>query len=124
MSPPLKWKGVPTNTESFVLIMEDPDTPVGTITNWVMYNIPSKVRKLKENIPHKKKFSNGVIQGRNSRRKNHYMGPCPPFGEHRYVFKLYALDTKLNEDTKIKELLKKMEGHLLDQAELMGRYSK
>ena len=91
-----------------------------------MYNIPSKIRKLSRDIPHRKKFSNGIIQGRNSMRKNGYMGPCPPFGEHRYIFKIYVLDTKLEEDTSIKKksLIRKMEGHIISKAELMGRYSK
>jgi Raf kinase inhibitor-like YbhB/YbcL family protein len=126
VSPPLNWSDPPRRTESFAVIMEDVDAPIGTITHWVLYNIPSEKRELQEAVPHQKSFPDGTIQGRNGMRKNRYMGPCPPFGMHRYYFKIFALDTVLEPDHKVnkKKLLRLMEGHILDKSQLMGLYSK
>lgn len=126
ISPPLMWKNAPKNTKSFALIMDDLDTPLGIITHWIIYNIPTKTREISEDIPHQYKLSENIIQGRNSMKKIGYMGPCPPWGKHRYVFKLYALDTILEFNPKMnkKKLLKAIEGHILDKCQLMGVYSK
>ena len=79
-----------------------------------------------EGLPRQKSFSDGTIQGKNFYNQNAYMGPSPPFGTHRYYFKIYALDTKLKQDPKMtrKKLLKAMEGHILGESQLMGLYSK
>lgn len=126
VSPPLRWNNPPKGTKSFVLTLEDLDTPFGTITHWVIYNIPAEKRELSEAIPYQNSFPDGTIQGKNGMWKNGYMGPCPLWGKHRYYFKIYALDTVLKADSKInkKKLLKVIEDHILNQAHLMGYYSK
>ncbi len=126
ISPPLSWSEPPEKTQSFALIMDDPDAPMGTWVHWVIYNIPVTARALPEGVPADGDLPDGSRQGRNSWRKIGYGGPCPPSGTHRYFFKLYALDTvlALAAGATKDELLKAMEGHILAQAELMGRYTR
>ena len=126
ISPQLLWSDVPEGTKSIALISDDPDAPMGTWVHWVIYNIPGDVNELAENISPDKTLSNGAKQGTNDFKKIGYGGPCPPSGTHRYFFKLYALDTKLNLDSGAtkKQLLQAMEGHILAQAELMGKYKR
>jgi len=126
VSPPLSWSEPPEKTQSFALIMDDPDAPMGTWVHWVIYNIPATARGLAEGVPTNADLPDGSRQGRNSWRRIGYGGPCPPSGTHRYFFKLYALDTVLTlaSGATKDELLKAMEGHILAQAELMGRYSR
>jgi len=126
ISPPLEWTGVPEETKSLALISDDPDAPMGTWVHWVIFNIPANVSKLNENIPSQEVLADGVKQGKNDFNKIGYGGPCPPGGTHRYYFKLYALDTNLDSDPGItkEELLKTMEGHILAQGQLMGKYSR
>jgi len=125
-SPPLEWAKVPSGTKSFALICDDPDAPAGTWVHWVLYNIPANLRELKENQPNTETLNNGAQQGKNDFGKFGYGGPCPPSGTHRYYFKIYALDTELNSNPGItkKELLKAMEGHILEEGQLMGRYKR
>ncbi len=126
-SPPLEWKGVPSNTESFAIICDDPDAPGGVWVHWVIFNIPKNVTRLKENIPKVYQLPNGAIQGVNDFRRVGYGGPCPPPGKpHRYFFKLYALDTKINLSGRVtkKQLLSAIKGHVLDEAYLMGLCSR
>jgi Raf kinase inhibitor-like YbhB/YbcL family protein len=126
VSPDLEWSKVPDGTKTFALIADDPDAPSGTYVHWVMFNIPGKQRELPENIPATETLDNGAIQGRNDFGKIGYGGPCPPGGTHRYYFKIYALDTKLDAEPGItkKDLLKAMEVHVLEVGELMGRYKR
>ena len=126
ISPPLMWTDPPEGTQSFAIITVDPDAILMTFTHWVMCNIPAEKGELLEAVPHQVEFEDGTIQGRNGMRRNRYIGPCPPWGKHRYIFTIYALDVMLEADAKInkKRLLKGMEGHILAQAELMGYYSK
>jgi len=126
VSPPLQWSDVPEGTKSFALIHDDPDAPSGDWIHWVLYNIPADVRELKENIPTKKELDDGTRQGITDFGKLSYGGPCPPSGTHRYFFKLYALDEMLDlpaGSTK-EELIKAMQGHILAQGELIGRFKK
>ena len=127
VSPPLTWASVPEGTQSLVLIMDDPDVPKtiradGMWDHWVLFNIPPSVVGLSENA---KDFF-GALQGKNSRGKLGYTGPCPPDRQHRYFFKLYALDTTLNlpEGATKAEVQAACQGHILDQAELMGVYDR
>ncbi len=124
VSPPLSWNAVPEKTQSFALICDDPDAPMGVWVHWVIFNLPAEARELAENVPTQKILPNGAKQGSNDFRKIGYGGPCPPSGEHRYYFKLYALNTKLNLDAGVKktELLQAMAGHILDECQLMGKY--
>jgi hypothetical protein len=126
ISPPLSWSDPPEKTQSFALIMDDPDAPMGTWVHWVIYNIPAAARGLSEGVPTDAELPDGSRQGRNSWRRIGYGGPCPPSGTHRYFFKLYALDTKLNLTSGVtkEELFQAMKGHMVAQAELMGRYSR
>ncbi len=124
VSPPLHWHNAPKGTQSFVIIMDDPDAPMGTWTHWVLYNIPAKYTRLPDNLPKKKETQFG-IQGLNSWGKYGYGGPCPPNGTHRYFFKIYALKGYLPDDITTKEeLLKQMEPMIIGKAVLMGKFSK
>ena len=127
VSPQLAWSDPPGGTQSFALIMDDPDAPVGTWVHWVLYDLPASARELPEGVPKDNELQSGARQGRNDFRKIGYGGPCPPAGPaHRYFFKLYALDTKTNLKagaTKA-ELEKAMQGHITAQAEVMGRYQR
>jgi len=126
ISPPLAWDSVPGRTKSFALICNDPDAPVGVWIHWVIYNIPSEVKELLENVPPQKIIENDAKQGKNDFRNIGYGGPCPPGGVHRYYFKIYALDTELSLEagaTKV-ELLNAMEGHILAKGQLMGKYGR
>lgn len=121
VNPPLFIREVPPNTQSMVLIVDDPDAPMGTWVHWLLFNIYSKTRRIEENsVPQ------GAIQGETSFGKPGYGGPCPPGGTHRYFFKLYALDTKLSVSSKAtKEAIETlMEDHILAKADLLGTYSR
>ncbi|RUR86101.1 hypothetical protein PCC6912_09260 [Chlorogloeopsis fritschii PCC 6912] len=126
ISPALSWDEPPPGTESFALIVDDPDAPRRTFVHWVLYDIPATVRQLSEQIATVKTLSNGGVQGKNDFGNLGYGGPCPPSGTHRYFFKLYALDKKLGLQpgaTK-NQLEAAMEGHILATAELVGRYQR
>jgi len=126
ISLPLKWHNAPDGTKSFALISDDPDAPMGIWVHWVMWNIPAEKNELHENMPQTKETADGARQGLNSSHLYGYTGPCPPSGTHRYYFKIYALDTKLqltNDVTKSK-LLEAMEGHILEESFLMGKYKR
>lgn len=122
LSPQIAWSGVPAKAKSIALICDDPDAPAGTWVHWVVFNIPATVKDLPEGAS----LPGGAKLGINDFRKLVYGGPCPPGGTHRYYFKVYALDTMLNlkEGATKGELLKAMEGHLLAQGQLMGKYKR
>lgn len=124
ISPPLNWSSVPEGTKTFAIICDDPDAPMGTWVHWVIYNLPANINELSENVPALEILPNGAKQGRNDFGKIGYGGPCPPGGTHRYYFKIYALEKELDIDAGITkaELLKAIEGHILSEAQLMGRY--
>ena len=128
ISPPLRWGDPPEGTQSFALIADDPDAPVGTWVHWVLFNLPAETRELPEQAtpPAGSQGSNYVVDGKNSWKRTGYGGPCPPGGTHRYFFKLYALDTMLDlaAGATKEQLLQAMEGHILGQAEVMGTYSR
>ena len=125
VSTPLAWTGAPDGVKSFALICDDPDAPVGTWVHWVAWGIKPGVSELPEGLPTDKELDNGIRQGTNDFRKIGYGGPMPPPGsDHRYFFKLYALDTELalRPGAKKSDLLPAMKGHILAEAHLMGRY--
>lgn len=127
LSPQLSWTDPPTTAQSFALIMDDPDAPAGTWVHWVLYDLPSNTRELAENVPNREQLPNGARQGRNDFNKIGYGGPCPPSGNaHRYFFKLYALDTKLNLKSRAlkADVERAMQAHIVAQSELIGRYSR
>lgn len=120
ISPPLALDQIPDGTVSLVLIIDDPDAPHGTWDHWVLFNIPPTVSRFGEG-----EIPKGVA-GTNSWGTTTYGGPCPPSGEHRYVFKAFALDTSLRlpEGASKTELLENMKGHVLSTGELVGTYAK
>jgi len=126
ISPPLTWSDTPDETTSFAIIFDDPDAPSRIWVHWVLYNIPAEQAGLEEHIPNDKKLADGALHAINDFGNYGYGGPCPPSGIHRYVMKLFALDTILDLDagaTK-KQLLKAVEGHIIEQAELRGKYNR
>ena len=129
MSPPLAWDGVPDGTKSLALILDDPDAPDPKApkrvwVHWVLFNIPPDAKGLPENAD-ETGLPLGAKRGVTDSRKARYSGPCPPIGRHRYIHKLYALDTTLDlgEGSKA-ELTAAMKGHVLAAAELIGTYQK
>ena len=126
ISPPLTWPDPPAGTESFALIMDDPDAPVGIWVHWVIWNIPATARALEESVPKTASLPNGARQGTNDFKRIGYGGPCPPSGTHRYFFKLYALGTTLSlpPETTKSVLEDTMRRHILAQSELIGKYAR
>jgi Raf kinase inhibitor-like YbhB/YbcL family protein len=127
LSPALSWRGAPANAQSFAFIMDDPDAPVGMWVHWVLYNLPANAKDLPEGVEKTEQLPNGALQGRNDFRKIGYGGPCPPAGKpHRYFFKLYALDRKLDLKAGATkgELEAAMKGYILGQTQLIGRYGR
>ncbi len=127
LSPGLSWYDVPPGARSFVLICDDPDAPIKTFVHWVIFNIPKDTRELKEGIPEQEILDDGAIQGTNDFGQIGYAGPAPPPGSsHRYVFKLYAVDTTLNLKPRAtkNQVLKAMEGHILAEAKFIGRFGR
>ncbi|MFC1698059.1 YbhB/YbcL family Raf kinase inhibitor-like protein [Nanoarchaeota archaeon] len=119
VSPPLDISGVPEEAESLVLVVDDPDAPVGTWDHWILFNIPVSTSRIEEG-------GSAGVSGKNSWGKLGYGGPCPPSGVHRYVFKLYALNTKLDleEGASKDQIEDAMENHILAKTELVGVYSR
>ncbi|HER62453.1 MAG TPA: YbhB/YbcL family Raf kinase inhibitor-like protein [Desulfobacteraceae bacterium] len=130
VSPPLEWSGVPDDAKSLVLIVDDPDAPDPaapkmTWVHWVLYNLPPSITSFEQGITIYD-LPPGAREGKNNWKQTGYGGPCPPIGRHRYFFKLYALDTvlpDLGNPTK-EQLEKAMEGHVIEQAELIGMYQR
>jgi Raf kinase inhibitor-like YbhB/YbcL family protein len=125
VNPPLVFLEVPAGTKTLALTMEDPDVPRslrpdGMFDHWIIWNIPANIKGIAENskVP-------GII-GLNSRGTLEYVPPCPPDREHRYYFRLFALDAsfQLSPTTNKMDLLKAIEGHVIESAELMGRYDR
>lgn len=123
VSPPLAWQGAPANTKSFVLIVDDPDAPMGVWDHWLLFNIPAAIQSLPEGVS---PLPAQTQEGLNSWRMTGYRGPCPPDKIHRYLFKLYALDVTLplSEGAKKDEIEAAMQGHIVAQTELMGKYDR
>ena len=126
VSPELSWRGVPEAAKSLALICDDPDAPMGTWVHWVLFNIPSGASGLPAEIPSVAALESGARHGTNDFRRLGYGGPCPPGGTHRYFFKLYALDTilELKEKAVKADIEEAMQGHILAQGQLMGKYKR
>jgi Raf kinase inhibitor-like YbhB/YbcL family protein len=126
ISPPLAWTGVPDGAKSVALVSDDPDAPRGTWVHWVVWNIPADKGGLAENVPKNASLQDGTKQGVTDFRRPGYGGPCPPGGVHRYYFKVYALDAALElpDSTTKADLVKAMEGHVLAEGSLMGKYTR
>ena len=120
VNPPLRIEDIPAKTKSLVLIVDDPDAPIGLFTHWLVWNIDPKTTEIAGNSVLK-----GATQGTNDYPGRGYDGPDPPSGTHRYYFRIFALDSTLDlsADAKRKELDRAVNGHVIAQGEYMGRYS-
>jgi Raf kinase inhibitor-like YbhB/YbcL family protein len=121
LNPALRFDGAPAEAKSLLLIVDDPDAPVGLFTHWLVWNIDPKTTEIAENSA-----PGGAVQGTNDFPKKGYGGPCPPSGTHRYYFKIFVLDRSLDlkPGAKRAEVDAAMRGHVIAQGELMGRYSR
>jgi Raf kinase inhibitor-like YbhB/YbcL family protein len=119
-SPPLRIAEIPSGAKTLALVVDDPDAPSGLFTHWIVWNISPQTKAIAEGSPPQ------GVQGTNDFGKSSYGGPCPPSGTHRYYFKIFALDRELSlaSGTKRNQLDAAMKGHVVAQAELMGRYAK
>ena len=125
VSPPLEWSAPPGGTESFAVIMDDPDAPGGTFTHWVVFNLPPWVKNLEAGRPNTPALDNGATQAKNDFGRFGYGGPAPPSGTHRYVFRVYAVNRMLTlgPGASKAEVLAAMAEHVLAEGELIGIYS-
>lgn len=123
ISPDLRWDDPPVETQSLVLIVDDPDAPGQTFVHWVVYDLPPETRQLSEGVDAEQGEG---IKGSNDFDQLEYGGPCPPNGTHRYFFKLYALDQPLGlaPGATKGDVIAAMDGHVVDTAELIGRYTR
>lgn len=120
INPALDISGVPEEAKSLVLIMDDPDAPMGTWDHWITFNIPPNTSRIEEG------FEPGGISGKGTSGNLEYSGPCPPDGEHNYIFKLYALNTilDLEEGVSKEKVIDSMKGQIVAEATLTGSYSR
>ena len=129
VSPALEWSGVPPGAKSLALIVDDPDAPDPNApkmvyVHWVLYDIPPSATGLAEAM-RSDRLPKGAREARNDWNNHGYGGPCPPIGRHRYFFKLYALDTTLGDlggGARKADVEQAMQGHILEQAEIVGTY--
>lgn len=128
ISPPLAWQDLPEGTRELALIVDDPQGRAGAgFTHWVLYGIPPSLNGLEENVPKTRTLGWGGAQGQSDRGETGYTPPCPPPGQtHTYFFRLYALDEALGLAPGLtrQQLLDRMAGHILGQAELQGRFGR
>lgn len=126
ISPPIRWQDIPDGTKSIAIICDDPDAPMGTWVHWLVWNIPPTVYGMDEAVRPDAVLDKGICQGTTDFGRIGYGGPAPPSGTHRYFFKVYALDTKLDlvADSVKPELEAAMEGHILAEGELVGKYAR
>jgi len=121
INPPLQIENVPKEAKSLVLIVDDPDAPIGIWSHWVVFNIDPSVQFIEEDSS-----PEGAVEGLNDFKKHSYGGPCPPSGTHHYYFRLYALDTTLDLSSEAtrEDVLEAIKGHILASAELIGLYQR
>lgn len=121
INPPLTVESIPLGTMSLTITFDDPDATLGTFNHWLVWNIPANMQNIPENWN-----PTNAVQGESSSGQKKYVGPCPPKGQHRYIFTVYALNTTLNlpSSAKRSDIDKAMEGHVLDSGQLMGLYSR
>jgi Raf kinase inhibitor-like YbhB/YbcL family protein len=126
LSPALSWSEVPEDTQSFVLICEDPTAPLGDWVHWVVYNIPANATTIEEGLAKNSILYDGIAQGMNDFGKIGYNGPCPPAGKpHQYAFTLYAVDTRISVSTRSvtkKDITEALRGHVIEEVRITGSY--
>lgn len=131
LSPPLHWESVPDGTKSLALLVDDPDAPDPAApkrvwVHWILYNLPPTLTALTEGAGNRPP-AGGAREGLNDSNTQGYEGPCPPKGRHRYFFHLFALDTLLPDlgaKARRRDLENAMQGHVLEEAVLMGAYAR
>ncbi len=130
VSPALRWGSVPPGTQSLALVVDDPDAPDPKApkmvwVHWVLFNLPPESSGLPEGVS-SENLPPGTCEGLNDWKRTGWGGPCPPIGRHRYFFRLYALDCDLSERGALtrSELDRRIQGHILAEATLMGTYEK
>jgi Raf kinase inhibitor-like YbhB/YbcL family protein len=126
-SPDLRWDAPPAETQSFVLVVDDPDAPGQAFAHWLVYNLAPDTRQLAEKLAPQQPISNGGVQGKNDFGDRGYGGPCPPHGTtHRYVFRLYALDTQLDltPNASKRDVFNAINGHVLATGKITGLFSR
>jgi Raf kinase inhibitor-like YbhB/YbcL family protein len=127
ISPPLTWGEPPSETQSFALIMDDPDAPGGVFTHWLLFNLPANSRELSEAIPPHNELVNGALQGKNGSGNIGYGGPCPPSGPaHHYRFTIYALDQAIDLTAGASriQVIDAITGHILAWGQITGMYQR
>jgi len=126
ISPSLSWDKPADSIKRFAIIVEDPDSPGGTFVHWVVYNIPSNIKNLPDDITPIKNIPDEVLLGTNSFGHIGYGGPCPPSGTHRYIFRIYGLSNVVHLEAGAEkgELMRAMQKHIIAEGELMGKYSR
>lgn len=126
ISPALNWNRPSDKVKHYCLIAEDPDAPGGDFVHWIVFDIPGSATSLLEGITNQKNLPDGAEMGTNDARRIGYFGPCPPSGTHRYYFRIYAIDNVLKMDAGATkdEVMKAMQGHIVAQGELMGKYQR
>lgn len=124
ISPPLNWDNIPKGTESFVIIMEDPDAFLIDAVHWIIYNIPGNSRELEEGVMKAKWLPNDAIHGENSFRTVGYSGPCSKLRKHKYQIYIFALDKKLPTEIGLRknELIKKIKNHIIGFGKLSAKF--
>lgn len=127
VSPQLKLEGIASNAVSIAVVMDDIDFPFGVLNHWIIWNVPAAFTEIPEAIPRTDELPSlgGAIQGKSEYGgKHYYRGPLPPFGSHKYLFKVYVLDVLLDlpKDAGIAKLEKAMEGHILQYGTITGKY--
>ena len=126
ISPSLSWDKPSDEIKRFAVIVEDPDSPGGTFVHWIVYNIPSNIKNLPEDITPIKNIPDEVLLGTNSYGHIGYSGPCPPSGTHRYIFKIYGLSNAVHLEAGAEkgELMRAMQKYIITEGELMGKYKR
>ncbi len=127
VSPDLHFGPLSDKAQSVAIVMDDLDHPIGAYNHWVIFNIPAGISNIPQNVPKGETVASlgDAIQGRSDYGgKHYYRGPKPPFGTHKYVFRVYVLDVflNLNADANKTALLKAMEGHILQYGTLTGSF--
>ena len=119
VNPPLVISDVPENAKSLVLIVDDPDAPRGTFVHWIVWNISPHIKEIPENS-----CPQNSVEGMTDSGRSGYCAPCPPYGTHRYFFKLFALNTTLDLDTSVgaADIEKEIEKNILVKTQLVGLY--
>lgn len=126
ISPAIEWSSLPEGTQAIAVICDDPDAPSGNWVHWVVFNIPPAAGGLPEGVPMAEALDDGSLQGANDFKKIGYDGPYPPYGTHRYIFRVYAVDTMLDLPAGVTraELMNAIKGRILGAGSLTGRYKR